>query len=205
MPMSDKEQKEMFKKLWKEYGNYLLFTLFIFAVANIGLRYWQRNNNSNKEHAAVVYMQLISAVDKKNDEEIKLFSGSLIKNYPKSQYASLAGLINAKEEVDKGNLQAANDNLSFVIKNSPNKGIKQIARIRSARILIEMGKAQEALDLLKLVADDAYKAETGEATGDALMALGRSDEAKKEYQKVDELNKSKKTQSPLLKMKLRQF
>ena len=204
MPVSDKEQIEIVKSWWKEYGYYILFSIVVFMSANFGWRYWQQYSHSRLESASVIYTQMLTAIERQKKEELKLFGEKLIKNYSSSPYASLAAFILAKDAVVSGNLKIAEDKLRFAIKNSSSKTLRQLARIRAARVLIALGKSHEAVDLLTPVDDKGYDAEVSEAFGDALLALGKVDEAEKAYRKAQHLSVDR-AQSPLLKMKLQQF
>lgn len=205
MPMSNKEQAQIVKTWWKEYGIYILSTVIFFIVVNIGWKFWKRYNQYHQANASVLYMQMITAGDSQQTEEKKLFAEKLVNDYSKSIYGSFAGLTLAKDAVEAGDLQEAEKNLQLVIKKSPDKDVKQIARIRAARVLIAMDKPKEALDLLNTVNDKNYEGEVSEVFGDGLLALGRTDEAQKAYQKAKQLNSDKKVESPLLKMKMQQF
>ena len=59
--------------------------------------------------------------------------------------------------------------------------IQSIASLRLARVLLGRGEAQKALDALKNVAGEGYASELEQVRGDALLALGRADEARKAY------------------------
>ncbi|MBU0745135.1 MAG: tetratricopeptide repeat protein [Gammaproteobacteria bacterium] len=205
MSMSDKEQVQMVKGWWQEYGYYLLFTVVIFLAINFGWRYWHRHHNFTLEYSSAIYMQMLTTADQKKDEESKLFGESLIKDYPRSPYASFAALLLAKDAVEKGDLNTAFERLQFAMKKAPSKNIRQLARIRAARVLIAMKKSREALDLLNSVDDKDYAAETSEAFGDALLELGNTKEAELAYRKAQKLSEGKIPPSPLLKIKLQQF
>ena len=204
MPISDKEQIQIVKSWWKEYGYYILFTVVFFMIANFSWQYWQRQKHFRLENASMIYTQMLSALEQQKGEESKLFGEQLIKKYSSSPYASLAALILAKDAVSSGNLKMAQEKLQFVIKKAPSKTLRQLARIRVARVLIAIEKPREALDLLTTVDDKSYDAEVNEAFGDALLALDKTDEAEKAYRKAQHLSVNK-AQSPLLKMKLQQF
>ena len=205
MSVSDNEQMQAFKHWWKQYGGYIVIGVLVFSFSNLGWRYWQKYQERRLENASVTYIQLLVAFDGKKEEEVTLYAQHLMKNYPKSPYAALGALISAKSAIETGKLQRAQEDLQFILNKTTNKALRQIARIRKARLLLEDKLPQTALDLLMVVDDEALIAAISEIRGDILLALGKKDEAKKEYQKArDELKKSKE-QSPLLEIKLRQF
>lgn len=205
MPISNKEEMQIIKGWWREYGYYLVFTVVIFLVINFGWRYWHNYKRSQLASSSVIYMQMLSSLGQKKNEEVKLFGERLIKNYTRTPYSSLAALLLAKEAVQKGDLKLAQEKLQFVIKKAPNKKIRELARIRTARILIAMEKPKEALVLLSKVSDKDYTANVSEVFGDALLALDNVKDAKRAYRKAEHLTKDKSLPLPLLKMKLQQF
>lgn len=205
MPMSDKEQIQIVKSWWKEYGYYILFSMLIFIVAKFGWDRFQQYKHLHMEQASVIYTQMLDTIDQKKLEESKLFGERLIKNYSNSTYASFAALMLAKDAVQAGNLKLAQEKLQFVVKKSPSDILRQLALIREARVLIAMGKPNEAINLLTSSDNKNYMAEVSETFGDALLALGKTDEAEKAYRKAKHINADKVPQSPLLKMKMQQF
>lgn len=205
MPISDKEQQQIVRFWWQRYGYYIVLLLLIFVATSFGWLYWQRYQHVHLEHASIIYVQMLAALEQKKGDELKLFGDNLIKKYSRSTYASLAALILAKHAVQAGDLKAAEEKLKFVINDSPSNALRQLARIRIARILIELKKPQEALDLLKLN-NGNYASEVSEIAGDAFLALGVVEEAEKAYRKSQYINVSLgKSVSPLLKIKMQRF
>jgi predicted negative regulator of RcsB-dependent stress response len=202
MPMSDKEEVQMVKAWWKEYGYYILFTVLFVLAANFGWRRYQQHQDMRLEQASTVYMQMLNFLEQKKNDEVKLFGEKLIKDHEKSVYASLAALFLAKIAVHNGDLKLADEKLKFVIKRIADKKIRQIARIRDARVLIAMKKSQEAVDLLEHIDDKSYLADINEVLGDALLDIGKIDEAEQAYKKAKSMNDNNKLQSPLLKIKM---
>ncbi|MEI8054514.1 MAG: tetratricopeptide repeat protein [bacterium] len=204
MPTSDKEQIQMVKDWWKQYGTTMLVAVLAFAITNFGWRHWQQYEHHRIERASTSYMQMLMAFDQQKNDEARLYAKRLVQDSSKSTYASLAALMQAKLAVQAGDLKLAQEQLQFVINKSSNSTMRQIARIRSARIFLATKQPQETLDLLVTVNDEAYKAEIGEVSGDALLALGRLAEAKQAYQKAKDMI-AKDAKSPLLQLKMQQF
>lgn len=205
MVMSDKEQVQMVKSWWQEYGYHILFTILIVIIANFGWRYFKRHQQVYLEQASVTYSQMLMATDQKKTDESKLFGERLIKNYPSSLYASLAALILAKNAAQDNDLKLAVERLQFVIKKASNKNLREIARLRAARVLVAMKQSKEALNLLATIDDDHYVVAINEITGDALLDLGKTKEAEEAYRKARDASAGRVPQSPFLKMKLQQF
>ena len=199
MSTSDNEEIQLIKDLWKRYGSTILICALIFAVTNFGWRYWQGNKQHKMELASTNYTQMLVAFEQQKNDEAKLYAKRLMQDCPKSSYASLAALMLAKLAVQSNDLKLAGEQLQFIIKKSSNNTLRQITKIRLARVFLELKRPQDALNLLITTDDDAYKDEINEISGDALMALGKTSEAKLSYQKV------KETKSPLIKLKMQQF
>lgn len=204
MPTSDKEQIQMVKDWWKQYGTTIVVAVLVFAITNFGWRYWQQYKNRRVERASTNYTQMLVAFEQQKNDEAKLYAKHLIQDDPKSSYAGLAALMQAKLAVQTGDLKLAQEQLQFVIKKSSSNTLRQLARIRSARIFLTTKQPQEALNLLAMIDDEAYKAEISEVSGDALLALGKVAEAKQAYQKAKDLTASG-AKSPLLQLKMQQF
>lgn len=201
MPISNAEQMQIAKSWWREYGSYVLFSVIAFMLFNFGWRYWQQYKQARLEQASVAYTQMLTAIEQKKTEEVKLFGERLIANYSRYPYASFAAFMLAKDAVQNNDLPAAVEKLRFVVKKSSNKTLRQLANIRVARVLLAMKKPEEALKQLTHVYDKAYLVEINEATGDSYLALGKVAEAEKAYNKA----KDSSAVSPLIKMKLLQF
>jgi len=97
--------------------------------------------------------------------------------YPDSSYAIMAAFQLAKLSVDANELDKAAVELSWVIDNHATSEMAVTAKIRLARILIQQDKAQEAVSLVTLSEDSGYYGLASLVKGDALVVLGKNDEA----------------------------
>ena len=93
-------------------------------------------------------------------------------------FAALAALDLAKVQLDAGKRDEAIKTLQGVPAGDPL--FATVVRERLARLLIDAGKAADALKLVE-AADDVV---SHEVRGDALLALGRAEEAKAAYDKA---------------------
>ena len=197
---SDQEQIQMLKDWWKKYGTTILMGLMVFFVVNFSWQFWQNYQRKYANGASLMYTQMLSLLQMKKMDEVQLLGDHLFKDYSRTSYASLAGLVLAKEAVDQQKLDVALTQLQWVIKHAANNNLKQIAKIRAARILFADNKNQDALDLLSKTDDPGYTPAIAELKGDILLAMGQKEKAAAAYQEA--LHDSDKLQSPLLKMKL---
>ena len=203
--LSDQEQIQMLKNWWKQYGMTLVIGLCVFLSASYGWRYWQQYKTHQTELASMIYSEVINLNDMNKADEVKLLTENLLKNYPRTVYASLAALIVAKDAVESDKLADAEQKLQWVVDKGKQKALQQLARIRLARVLLADKKPTEALAVLaKLDVTTALTAEAAEVKGDVLVVLGKKAEALQSYQIALTINKVKAVESPLLQMKIQE-
>lgn len=222
--LSNKEQAEQLKELWKKYGSTVLLAVVVFMVANIGMRYWQQYEAKEKTLASITFSQMVGAYEKNKDSEFKLFANDLMTQHAHSPYASFAAMIIAKKAVAAGDLKEAQERLEWVIKHASSNELRELGRVRLARVLLAAGKYQAARELLHQGKETMYAAAKYELIGDAFVAENNRVEAAKNYhlalELVDKENAAlaqKKVPgrtnsfemaalpSPLLKMKAEQY
>lgn len=136
-----------------------------------GWQWWQKQLDAQQLRSSDQYHAVVKQLEAKDIKQAKRLSGEL----EGSAYAPLAALDIAKQQVDAGKRDDAIATLRGVA--TSDAGLQQIARQRLARLLLDAGKGQEALTTLG-AADDAASLE---ARGDAQLALGHRDEARKAY------------------------
>ena len=108
--------------------------------------------------------------------------GEIKQEYSRSTYAQFAALHLGRLAVQRGDLATAEAELRWVLGRA-DKGsdTAQLAQLRLARVLASGGESEQALTLLAQADAGAYAASYAIARGDALLALGRSDEAREAY------------------------
>lgn len=201
---TDREQIEMIKKWWRDYGKTLLIAIIIGLALGFGWRYWRQHKVQVSQQASSLYQAMTIASAKKDQKTAAVFADKLMKEFSNTAYASLAALISAKNEVNENHLDKAYQDLQWVMKNSNVDSFKQIARIRAARILIQENKAKEALTLLSTVDDKSYGALINETKGDAYAALGDKKSALKAYKAAKLGLLEMGITNPILQMKMAQ-
>lgn len=203
--LSDQEQVQLLKNLWKKYGIYVVTGIIAFLLSSYGWRFWQGYQMRELSLASATFNKMLNEQYLGNNKEAALLAEHLVKEHKGSIYASLASLIEAREAVESGQWASAEKMLSWVIKNSKQNSMRQIARIRLARVFLEEKKMQEAGEVLDKIEDEAFLADAFEAKGDALFAQDKKDEALVYYKKALAINNDSNVQAPLLVMKLQQF
>lgn len=203
--MSDEEQIQMLKKWWRKYGTYILTGVFIFLVGNYSWRYYQQYQIRQASLASVAYSQMLDFVSQKKIDTAELYAKSLQKNYRRTPYASLASLILAKEAIDNGKFNIAEEKLRWIISHGGQNALRQLARIELARIMVADKRFDAALALLRHIKDKSFTGAVSEARGDALAMSGKKEDAILAYKNALKFNRENGLDSPLLKVKAEQF
>lgn len=202
---SDQEQVEALKNWWKKNGKLTVAVVIIAIAVSFGWRYWQQYRIQRSEQASMLYEQMLNAFTTQQTPQAKQVIDTLKQDYKDTPYADIAALFAAKSAVEQNQLNDAMPQLQWVIKNGGSHDLRQLARLRAARILLAQKQPQQTLAMLDKVDDSAYMPAIDLVKGDAYVALGQNNNAKKSYQDV--LSKLPATEliQPLVQMKLNQL
>jgi len=185
---TEEQQVEALKKWWKENGTSLIVGLFVGVSALFGWRYYTDHKNLHSLQASDMYMLIMQSAAQKNiDDKTVDLNNQLINNYADTPYAALSSLALAKVEYEKGNVEAAAEQLELAVKHASDEETKQIASLRLASVLIEQKKYDEAAAILNMAHDPAFDAQYEERKGDLFMAQGDVAQARIAYDKAIEL------------------
>src|SRR5690606_15946955 len=140
----------------------------------LGWQWWNGHKATQDMKASDDYQSMLQTLEAKDVKKAQAQAAVLAE----TPYAPLAALDLAKAQLDGGQRDAAIATLRAA--KSPNVALERIVQQRLARLLIDAGKADEALQVL----GDADDAASLEVRGDAQVALGKRDEARKSYTEV---------------------
>lgn len=181
---SEKEQLEAIKKWWKENGRSITVGLVLGIGGVLGWTSWRTYSNAQAEKASIIYEQLVNLSNAGQTTVAAEQSDILMRDFPKSMYASLGALIRAKNAFEGGEQAKAEGYLRWVMENAPNPGVQNIARIRLARVVLANGKPQEALSLLNESNPQGFEALWEETRGDALVTMNDAAAARSAYERA---------------------
>lgn len=175
------EQSERARQWLQKNGSSIVIGILLGLAVLLGWQRWQQSGVNHRAEALVKFDDLQAAVDKDDKELAGKLVEDLRKNYADTTHAALGSLELAEMQLKAGLVPEAESSLRFVAQNAQTDSLRAIASMRLARVLLARGEAQLALDALKSVAADDYVAERNEVRGDALVALGKQDDALKAY------------------------
>jgi predicted negative regulator of RcsB-dependent stress response len=202
---TQQDEVDKLKTWWKSYGNSLVIGLLLGVGILFGNKYWDQNRVEQSAAASSLYEQLVTNIKNNNSKASKVTSGKIISDYKSTPYATMAALLMARVNFEKGDVASAQSQLQWAVDNATEDTLGHVARIRLARVLLSQGKIKEAGKLVLGVDDEdmaGYKAEYYEVIGDIYAKQGNIASARLAYQKaIDNTGKTSGYKS-ILSMKL---
>lgn len=177
---NEHEQAEALKAWWDKNGTRVIIAIVILLAGVLGWRYWLDAKHREAEAASEQYMKMLEVVQSKPDQAIEMGS-QLVSAHSSSSYASMASLVMASINLEKGDKESASAQLRWVMEKGKQDELKEIARLRLGRLLLDMGKADEALALVTKSDSASFRAAYDELRGDILLAQGKRAEARNAY------------------------
>lgn len=192
--LDEHEQSEKVRNWLKQNSLGLVGGLALGLALIGGGKWWMQQQHQKRVAIGESYRSTLDAIGAGDIDKAKAQAASLAD----TPYAALAALDLAKAQLDAGNTDEAIATLRAAGSEDP--GLSALIRQRLARLLIEAGKGEEALGLLAGF-DDAASIET---RGDARFALGKTEEARKDYEEALRKLDVAAPQRQLLELKLTQ-
>ena len=184
LDLEEQEQLDELKHFWKRYGNlitWVLIAVFGAIAAWNGYQYWQRQQ---AVQASSMYEEVERAVKSGDPARLERSLADMKERFGSTVYAQQAGLMVAKAQYDKGNVDAAKAALTWVAGNAADEGYQAVARLRLSGLLLETKAYDEALKLAAGSFPDDFAPLAADRRGDILMAQGKKTEAKADYEKA---------------------
>lgn len=170
-------------KIWlKKYGISILIGLALGIALFYVLQSFMAKKVVASEKAATAYVLLLNAAAIPNNPQIAVMADDMVKQYPKTPYASLAQFFAAQVAVNTAQYDTADSRLQWIVYHGKPDSFRQIARIRLARVLLQQQKMDEAETVLKRIDDKTYMPLIEMVQGDIALAQKHPDQAKKEYE-----------------------
>ncbi len=182
LDLEEQEQLDQIKHFWARYGNaisWVLIVVFGSIAAYNGWNWYQRNQGAK---AAALYEELDRAVVAKDLARVERVLGDLRSGFAGTTFAAQGGLLAGKALFEGGQSDKAREALQAVVDAAGDEGLQAVARLRLASVELEAGRADAALQLLQAKAPAAFEPLMADRRGDVLMAQGKTDEARAQYE-----------------------
>ncbi|MGA2655574.1 MAG: tetratricopeptide repeat protein [Gammaproteobacteria bacterium] len=177
---TDEENVMMIKVWWQKNRKWLVTVIVLAAVGFGAYKYYTGKQNSTAEAASLLFTEFFGAHEQGDPELTASLAKQIHENYPTTPYANTVALMLAHDAVDKNDLKAAAEQLSWIVDKGPAFG-KEIARARLAQVKIAEQDPEAALKLVSDVNAGEYQPLIEEVKGDALFALKRYKDARTAY------------------------
>jgi len=184
LDLEEQEQLAQLKHFWAQYGNLITWVLIIvlggFAAFN-GWNWWQRDQAVK---ASAMYDELDRAAEAGDADKAARVFGDLKERFPRTAFAQHGGLLAAKVQFDKGQIEQARTSLAWVAENATEDEYRTVARLRLAGLLMDQKQYDAALKQIDAATAKDFEALVADRRGDVLLAQGKKDEAKAAYLKA---------------------
>lgn len=180
--LTDQQRAEQIRTWLTENGWYLLAGLVLGLVALFGWREWSSRSVAQAEQASAIYEELLGAIQANRAVRADELIAQLADEHASSPYLDLGRFAMAKMKMERSAPEEAAAYLAQVMKKANSEEIASIARLRLGRVLIQQEKYAEALDTLEVPAGSAFAVRFHEARGDAYYAMGKAEDARREYE-----------------------
>lgn len=182
--LTDEQRAEQVRDWLSANGWYLLAGLVLGVAALFGYRSWISHGTQQAEQASAVYEELLSTVRAQRGTRAVELLQELSTNYKSTPYVDLGRLLVARASVDQGKPDEAIRYLREAAEGARSREIADVARLRLGRLLIQEEDFEEALKVLVPPRKSALAARYHDVRGDAYTAMGRNDDAAREYQEA---------------------
>ena len=157
----------------------MLIVVFGSFAAWNGWNYWQRTQGVK---AAALYDEVDRAALARDAERMERALADMQANFGGTTFASQAALLAGKTLFEAGQIDKARAALTWAAEKSGDASYQAVARLRLAALDIEAKAYDQALKTLEAPVPKSFEPLVADRRGDVLMAQGKADEAKAQYQ-----------------------
>jgi predicted negative regulator of RcsB-dependent stress response len=178
----DYEQGERVQQWLRKNGVSIAVGIALGLVLIFGWQQWKSHRAGHEQAAAGEYSALQAAVAQNNANAIDVHTDTLLKDYSDTAWSVFAAGERAQRNVMAGQLDKASGDLDWAVAHAKDDALKTLVQLRVAQLKFAQNKPQDALTALDAMQGKSFVAIAQELRGDALVKLGRHDDARKAYQ-----------------------
>jgi predicted negative regulator of RcsB-dependent stress response len=178
----DYEQGERVQQWLRKNGVSIAVGIALGLVLIFGWQQWKSHRAGHEQAAAGEYSALQAAVAQNNANAIDVHTETLLKDYADTAWSVFAAGERAQRNVMAGQLDNASGDLDWAVAHAKDDALKTLVQLRVAQLKFAQNKPQDALTALDAMPGKSFVAIAQELRGDALVKLGRHDDARKAYQ-----------------------
>jgi predicted negative regulator of RcsB-dependent stress response len=178
----DYEQGERVQQWLRKNGVSILVGIVLGLVLIFGWQQWKSHRAGHEQAAAGEYSALQAAVAQNKTTEIDVRTENLLKDYSDTAWSVFAAGERAQRNLVAGQLDKVGGDLEWAKAHAKDETLKSLVDLRIAQLKFAQGKAEEAIATVDAMQGKSFAAIAQELRGDALVKLGRHDDARKAYQ-----------------------
>lgn len=198
----DYEQSELVLKWLRENGASIIVGIVIGLVGIFGWQQWRSHQARSRGEAAEIYQQLQTALASGKTTAADQLVDKMMKDFEKSSFTVFAVSDRARQQLEANQLDKAEASLQWAASHAGDEALKSLTELRIARVELARGNGAATLTALDRIPAGQYQGLSQELRGDALVKLGRIDEARKSYQGALSILTEAAPQRAALQMKL---
>ena len=199
---TDEEQVEHLKKWWEENGKSIIGGIAIGLIAIFGWRGWNDHMVTQGEQASDLYEQMTADIRDEQGADTTAIADQINQDYKSTPYSTFSSLLQAREAVEKDDIESAKTHLQWVLDNTDNDEFRHIARLRLSRLLLTEGDKDAALSLLEKANPGNFASSYHELRGDILLQQGDTKAAEDAYTQALATQNSIRGNQSIVQMKL---
>lgn len=178
----DYEQGERVQQWLRKNGVSIAVGIGLGLALIFGWQQWKSHRANHEQAAAGEYSALQLAVAQSRANEIDMRTETLLKDYSDTAWSVFAAGERAQRNLLAGQFDKAAGDLDWAKAHAKDSTLKALVSYRGAQLKFAQGKPQEAISTLDGMDGKTFVALSQELRGDALVKLGRPDDARKAYQ-----------------------
>jgi predicted negative regulator of RcsB-dependent stress response len=182
LDLEEQEQLDQLKGFWKQNGNVITWVLIAALAMYAGWNGWNWWQRDQAVQSGAMFDELDKAAAAGDATRAAGIFADMKERFPRTAYTQQGGLMAAKLQFDKGQIEPAQATLAWVAEHATEAEYQTVARLRLAGLLLDQKKYDEALKQLDGATGAAeFTALVADRRGDVLKAQGKTDEAKAAY------------------------
>lgn len=184
--LEEQEKLDAIRDWWARYGTVCVILAFAVAAGILGWRGWQWYQSSQNTQA-MSYFEALESASRENTPEaharITAASETLRSDFARSGYTGRGVLIAAWAFQERGELEAAKEQLEWLVKNGQESALVALARLRLAGVALELNDYELALSNLSN-APASFEGLYADRRGDVYAAQEQFEQAQTEWEKA---------------------
>lgn len=197
---TEEQQVDAIKKWWHENGTMLIVGAVVGLAGLWGWRYYGESVSTSQETASTAFSQVTTQLAAQNNDKSLTEMNTFIADNKGSNYATLAGLLVAKQAVDAKDFAGAQTQLTELLANNDFEPLIPVITLRLARVQSELGDYDAAITNLDKITQEGFLVKANQSKGEVYLKQVNTEAARKAFQAA--VDASEGRIDPILQLQL---